>query len=95
VRIQYPPVEVRGETLDVQPGERWPVVAIKVGNITAIHFPIVFGRFYIFHLWNLESQPAVVIGMDLMSRLDELVLDYQRREVQMLAEPRHDQFVFK
>ena len=94
-RIQYPPVEVRGQTLDVQPGERWPVVAIKVGNINAIHFPIVFGRFYIFHLWNLESQPAVVIGMDLMSRLDALVLDYQRREVQMLAEPRRDQFVYK
>jgi hypothetical protein len=63
--------------------------------VNAIHFPIVFGRFYIFHLWKLESQPAVVIGMDLMSRLDKLVLDYQRREVQMLAEPRHDQFVFQ
>ncbi len=69
-RVTYPAVEVRGETLDVQPGERWPVVAIKVGDVNAIHFSIVFGRFYIFHLWNLDHQPAVVIGMDLMSKLD-------------------------
>jgi predicted aspartyl protease len=94
-KVPYPPVEVRGQTLDVQPGERWPVVLLKIGNVNAIHFPIVFGRFYIFHLWNLEEQPSVVIGMDLMSRLDELVLDYQRREVQMLVEARREQFIFK
>jgi predicted aspartyl protease len=94
-KVPYPPVEVRGQTLDVQPGERWPVVALKIGDVVAIHFPIVFGRFYIFHLWNLEEQPSVVIGMDLMSRLDELVLDYQRREVQLLAEPKREQFIFK
>src|SRR3984885_11362307 len=94
-RVTYPAVEVRGETLDVQPGERWPVVAIKVGDVNAIHFSIVFGHFYIFHLWNLEHQPAVVIGMDLMSRLDTLVLDYQRREVQMVAPPKHASLIFQ
>jgi predicted aspartyl protease len=93
-RVTYPAVEVRGETLDLQAGERWPVVAIKVGNVNAIHFSIVFGRFYIFKLWNLQNQPAVVIGMDLMSKLDMLVLDYQRREVQMLAPPK-ERLVFQ
>jgi predicted aspartyl protease len=93
-RVTYPAVEVRGETLDLQAGERWPVVAIKVGNVNAIHFSIVFGRFYIFQLWNLQYQPAVVIGMDLMSKLDMLVLDYQRREVQMLA-PLKERLVFQ
>jgi predicted aspartyl protease len=92
--VPYPAVEVRGETLAVQPGERWPVIAMKVGDVHAVHFSIVFGRFYIFQLWNLQSAPAVVIGMDLIGRLDTLVLDYQRREVQMLAHPKHsDLFV--
>jgi predicted aspartyl protease len=92
--VPYPAVEVRGETLALQPGERWPVIAIKVGDVHAVHFSIVFGRFYIFQLWNLQSAPAVVIGMDLIGRLDTLVLDYQRREVQMLAHPKHsDLFV--
>jgi predicted aspartyl protease len=94
-KVTYPAVEVRGETLAVQSGERWPVVAIKVGDVNAVHFSIVFGRFYIFHLWNLENQPAVVIGMDLISKLDTLVLDYQRREVQMEAPPKRGALIFQ
>jgi len=93
--VPYPAVEVRGETLALQPGQRWPVIAIKVGDVHAVHFSIVFGRFYIFQLWNLEAQPAVVIGMDLIGRLDTLVLDYQRREVQMLAHPKHSDLMIQ
>ena len=68
------------------------MVAIKIGDVNAIHLPIVFGRFLIFHRWNLDNPPAVV-RIYLISKLDKLVLDYQRREVQMLVEPRHEQFV--
>jgi hypothetical protein len=33
--------------------------------------------------------------MDLIGRLDTLVLDYQRREVQMLAHPKHSDLMIQ
>lgn len=77
-------IDVLGETAALQQGRRHPVQSIKVGDVQAIHFNVVFGEFYIFKLWDLDAQPALVIGMDLIGKLDELVIDYEREEVQML-----------
>jgi predicted aspartyl protease len=86
-RAQLPnaTIDVLGETLARQRGARQPVTALKVGDVQATHFNVVFGDFYIFKLWNLNTQPALVIGMDLIGRLDTFVIDYERREVQLRA----------
>ncbi|HSY08457.1 MAG TPA: aspartyl protease family protein [Steroidobacteraceae bacterium] len=78
-------IEVIGETLDKQQGERRPVSLIKVGDVRATHFDVVFGGFYVFKLWNLDAQPALVIGMDIIGNLDAMVIDYERCEVQLVA----------
>jgi predicted aspartyl protease len=79
------PIDVVGETLARQRGLRQPVTTVRVGDVRAEHFNIVFGEFYIFRLWKLDKQPALVIGMDLIGRLDAFVIDYERREVQLRA----------
>ena len=43
---------------------------------------VVFGEFYMFKLWDLDKEPTVVVGMDLMGGLDTLVIDYGRHEIQ-------------
>jgi hypothetical protein len=44
---------------------------------------IAYGNFHVFDLWDLESQPALLVGMDILGTVDVLVIDYLRREVQI------------
>jgi predicted aspartyl protease len=84
------PIDVLGETLVLQHGDLQPVTTLTVGDVRADHFNIVFGEFYVFRLWGLDTRPALVIGMDLISKLDTFAIDYQRREVQLLPRVRPD-----
>lgn len=79
-------IDVLGETLASQRGERQTVATLRVGNVRADHFNIAFGEFYIFKAWNMERQPALVIGMDLIGKLDAFAIDYERREIQFRAQ---------
>jgi predicted aspartyl protease len=91
--VPNPAIDVLGETLASQRGELLPVAALTVGDVQVNHFNVVFGKFYIFKLWNLDRQPAIVIGMDLIGRLDTLVIDYERQEVQLRARAQRDQLL--
>jgi hypothetical protein len=83
--LQDPKIEVVGETLEKQEGQRRRVQLIKVGDVSATHFDVVFGEFDVFKLWDLDKQPALVVGMDIIGNLDSMVIDYERSEVQLVA----------
>jgi hypothetical protein len=83
--LQDPKIEVVGETLAKQEGQRRRVQLIKVGDVIATHFDVVFGEFYVFKLWDLDKQPALVVGMDIIGNLNSMVIDYERSEVQLVA----------
>jgi hypothetical protein len=76
--------DVIGETLARQRGERRQTPVLRMGSAIQIARPtLIFGDFYVFHLWDLESEPAVVIGMDLLGSLESFLIDYQRAEIQV------------
>ena len=78
--------DVIGATDARQPGERHVVYSIKIGeDMRVANLVVTFGDFYIFKLWDLRSQPALVIGMDMIGTLGEFGVDYFRREVQLRA----------
>ena len=81
--------DVIGETLERQKGERRRVPVVRVGTLQSPTPTLIFGDFYVFKLWHLEAEPAIVIGMDMLSSVDKLVIDYQRCEVQI--RPRGEQ----
>lgn len=83
--LQDPKIDVVGETLEKQEGQRRRVQLIKVGDVIATHFDVVFGEFYVFKLWDLDKQPALVVGMDIIGNLNSMVIDYERSEVQLVA----------
>lgn len=37
----------------------------------------------VFKLWGLENTPAMLVGMDILSHVETLVVDYRRREVEL------------
>lgn len=78
-----PKVDVIGQTLARQTGELQRVRLVRMGNFQMLDATIVFGDFYIFKLWRLDAVPALVIGMDMLGTLDQLVIDYRSRELQL------------
>jgi hypothetical protein len=90
--LQNRNLDVVGETLEKQQGERREVNLVKVGDILAKRVDVVFGKFYVFKLWDLDSQPALVIGMDIIGNLQQMVIDYARSEVQLAAQEKLGQF---
>ena len=74
--------EVIGQTLTKQFGARHLVRNLEVADTRTRLVNVVFGEFYMFKLWDLDKEPTVVVGMDLMGGLDTLVIDYGRHEIQ-------------
>jgi hypothetical protein len=73
--------DVVGETLARQRGERRTVPLLRMSSVQVPNPNLVFGDFYVFKLWRLEEEPAVVVGMDMIGTLDTLRIDYQRCEM--------------
>ena len=81
------PARVFGVTRQVAPGGSMPSPTIALGPIAIQHLHIVYSRVAIFRLWNLESQPAAIVGMDVLGSVSALVLDYGRARVLLLPRP--------
>jgi hypothetical protein len=58
---------------------------IFLGDLEVADLQVTFGDFEVFRLWNLESEPAIVIGMDVLGTVDALMIDYRRAELRVLS----------
>ena len=76
-----------GVTEDVQPAMRVRIPSIVAGGLIVRRAEIRFADLHIFEHWNLISQPALLIGMDVLGQLDTLILDYRREEMQVKTRP--------
>lgn len=72
-----------GVSGDVQSGTNAGVPPIELGGVTIRNSRLTFGDFFIFTEWGLGDEPAMLIGMDVWGVLDTLIIDYQRRELQV------------
>lgn len=55
---------------------------IRMGSVEARDVLAYVGDFHIFHLWNLSDEPALLIGMDVLSQTGGIAIDYERATVQ-------------
>ena len=86
----------QGKVMDVnrasQPGASADVPPILLGTayadgtIKISNDRIVFGDMHIFEHWHMTDRPAMLIGMDTLGRLDILIIDYRRHELQLLLD---------
>ncbi len=83
-----------GVTLDVQPGETVPAPPVDIGDITIRGMRITFGDMHIFDAIKMSEEPALLIGMDVIGLLDSLIIDYGRKELQLLARSRASSFIW-
>jgi predicted aspartyl protease len=74
---------ITGATDDVQRGQDTYVPPLVLGPITIQAPYITVSDLHIFERWHMTDEPAMLIGIDTLGLLDNLVIDYQRMELQL------------
>jgi predicted aspartyl protease len=72
-----------GVTEDIQQATRVRIPSIVAGGLIVKNAEIMFSDLHIMDHWQLNSRPALIIGMDVLGALDTLVIDYRRSELQI------------
>jgi predicted aspartyl protease len=77
---------VHGATDAVADGEIQTIRKLAISDMTFTNLEVIFGDFHVFKLWELDGEPAILVGMDVLGVLERLVIDYRRNEVSMYGE---------
>lgn len=56
---------------------------IEVMGLTTTRLTVAAADAPIFHTWGMVRQPVMLVGMDMLSQLDTLVIDYRRRQLHL------------
>ncbi len=56
---------------------------ISLGDLTINDVDVIYGDIHVFRLWELEEEPALLVGMDVLGVLHTLIVDYRLRELQV------------
>jgi predicted aspartyl protease len=77
---------VHGATPDIADGDVQAIKEASIGDMKLSNLEVIFADFHVFKLWQLDKEPALLIGMDMLGVLERLVIDYRRNEVSMFGE---------
>lgn len=80
---QGTPDRIFDVTTHVQEGEMFASPPIMLGGIEISGARITYGEVRIFEHWHLTREPTLLIGMDALGLLDEFIIDYRLRELQL------------
>jgi hypothetical protein len=73
-----PIISVTGQTISAQFAE---LPSLSFGGLTLPTWPVAFADLHIFKMWGLIDKPAILIGVDVLSRFETVCLDFRRDEV--------------
>jgi len=74
-------VSVHGTTPDVAEGQQVLIGTISLGEVRVSNSQVAFGDFHVFDFWDLDDRPALILGMDVIGRVDVFVIDFRRLEI--------------
>ena len=75
-----PIVSVTGQSIDAQFAD---LPGLRIGGLSVPNWPVAFADLHTFRMWDLVSRPAVLIGVDILSRFETVCLDFRRDEVRL------------
>ncbi len=76
--LEEPVLSVTGQTM---PAQMTGVPGLRVGGLHLPAWPVAFADLHTFALWDLTARPALMIGVDILSRFSAVSLDFARDEV--------------
>lgn len=74
---------VVGATPHVAEGHSFVTPTITLGKAQLSNLVVTFGDLHVFGVWSLDEEPALLIGMDLLGRMQHIVIDYPLGEFQL------------
>jgi hypothetical protein len=77
---QTPIISVTGQIIA---GEMADLPAFRIGGTRLPNWPMAFADLHTFQMWDLINRPAILIGIDILSRFETVCLDFGRDEVRM------------
>ncbi len=74
---------VIGATPQVARGVSFTAPTIAIGDVRLNNLVVTFGDLHVFGVWSLDEEPALLLGMDLLGRMQRVVIDYPRGEFRL------------
>jgi predicted aspartyl protease len=57
---------------------------VRIGGVNMNNLQVVYGDFEVFHIWGVQDQPAIVLGIDVLGMTDAMMIDYKRSTLSVL-----------
>jgi len=57
---------------------------LRVGDLRLPMWPVAFADLHTFQMWNLVEAPALILGVDILSRFESVCIDFARDEVRFV-----------
>jgi predicted aspartyl protease len=73
-----PIVSATGQTITAQIAD---LPQLRVGGMRLPNWPVAFVDLHTFKMWDLTRKPAILLGVDVLSRFQSVCLDFARNEV--------------
>ncbi len=80
-----PIVSATGQTIDAQMAD---LPQLRVGGLHLPNWPVAFADLHTFQMWDLTHKPAILLGVDVLSRFQSVCLDFARNEVRFRLPPK-------
>lgn len=78
---------VYGATKEIEKGEIRNAPPIALDSLHINDVKIVYGDFHIFKVWDMQSAPAMIIGMDVLGTVPALGIDFEKQDVYVAGVP--------
>ena len=75
---------VSAATSQLVPGNILKTPSFRMGSVAITNMRIVFGEFEVFQMWEVNDEPAIVLGMDVLGTTAAMMLDFTRKELCIL-----------
>jgi hypothetical protein len=62
-------------------GEQFFLPFLRLGGLHLGNVQVTYAEMHVFDVWGLKDQPAIVIGMDLLTQFERVALDFGRAAV--------------
>lgn len=71
-------ISATGQTIDAEIAD---LPNVRLGGLRLPNWPVAFADLHTFKLWGLTKHPAILVGVDILSRFETVCLDFARDEV--------------
>ncbi|USQ94410.1 retropepsin-like aspartic protease [Caulobacter sp. RL271] len=73
--------QLRSVTGQVLPARATVVSRLMLGKLTLRNVPLLIGQVHTFDFWGFGSEPAIVVGIDILRKFQSVAIDSKRGEV--------------